>query len=89
MQIAGKEEGLGEWKLKPFYCIAYPVTVEEGVLTFDDVCQGDTLCCSLAKATDAALVDTCKAELEYILGSEGYRRLLEMRKSVQQTNPER
>lgn len=76
LQIAGESEGMGRWALKPFYCIAFPITVEEGVLTFDDFHQGKTQCCSSIDTKETTLVESCKDELELILGYEGYKELL-------------
>jgi Protein of unknown function (DUF3109) len=80
LQIAGTEEKLGRWALKPFYCVAFPITVEEGVLTFDDFLNAKTSCCSLTDNKEATLVEACKEELEFVLGSSGYKTLSEMRK---------
>ncbi|MDE3058022.1 MAG: DUF3109 family protein [Bacteroidota bacterium] len=82
LQIMGIEEGFGEWALKPFYCIAFPITIENGVVTFDDFQQDNTRCCSVVESTadgSTPLVDSCKAELEFVLGEDGYRQLSEIR----------
>ena len=76
LQSAGAGEGMGRWALKPFYCIAFPITVEEGVLTFDDFQQGKTQCCSSIDTKETTLVESCKDELELILGHDGYDKLL-------------
>jgi len=76
LQIAGATEGMGRWALKPFYCIAFPITVDEGVLTFDDFQQGKTQCCSSIDTRETTLVESCKDELELILGHDGYEELL-------------
>lgn len=79
IQVYGQESGAGAWTYKPFYCIAFPVVVCDGVLTFDDYQQGSTRCCSIVDEHAAPLVDSCKDELEYILGKEGYEELLALR----------
>ncbi len=76
LQITGASEGIGRWALKPFYCIAFPITVDEGVLTFDDFQQGKTQCCSSIDAKETTLVESCRDELELILGHDGYKELL-------------
>lgn len=76
LQIAGASEGMGRWALKPFYCIAFPITVDEGVLTFDDFQQGKTQCCSSIDAKESTLVESCRDELELILGHDGYKELI-------------
>ncbi len=80
IQVMSTEQGMGKWAIKPFYCIAFPITVVDGVLTFDDYQDGKTQCCSLQSTKDSheqPLVDSCKEELEYILGKEGYQSLME------------
>ncbi len=89
LQVMGNEEGIGGWAIKPFYCIAFPISIEDGVLTFDDFQQGETQCCSTVRNFSAEggsvsggempLVDSCKAELEFVLGKEGYKQLLELK----------
>lgn len=75
LQIAAASEGIGRWGLKPFYCTAFPITVEEGVLTFDDFQQGKTHCCSSIDTKVTTLVESCRDELERILGRDGYKEL--------------
>jgi hypothetical protein len=79
VQVYGDESGAGAWTYKPFYCIAFPIVVCDGVLTFDDYQQGITRCCSIVDEHAAPLIDSCKDELEYILGKEGYGELLLLR----------
>lgn len=79
LQIMGNEEGLGGWAIKPYFCIAFPISIEDGELTFDDFVQGETHCCSTVENFEAALVDSCKTELEFILGKEGYQQLQTMK----------
>lgn len=75
VQLVSVEKYNDPWKIKPFYCVAFPISVENGLLTFDDYQQDEAQCCSIVKDTDSTLVDACKAELEYVLGKEGYREL--------------
>lgn len=76
LQIAGTEAGMGRWALKPFYCIAFPISVEDGILTFDDYRQGKAKCCSVVESIETTLVQSCKEELDFVLGFEGYEELL-------------
>lgn len=75
VQLVSAEKYNDPWKIKPYYCIAFPISVDNGVLTFDDYQQGKAKCCSIVENTDATLVDSCKAELEFVLGKEGYEQL--------------
>jgi hypothetical protein len=79
LQVAGTREGIGPWAIKPFYCVAFPITVVDGMLTFDDYQQGSSQCCSVVDANQATLIDSCKVELEFMLGGQGYTRLKEIR----------
>jgi len=80
LQIAGTKEGIGPWALKPFFCVAFPITVVEGVLTFDDYQQGSSQCCSVEDTNRSTLVDACKVELEFMLGEQTYQRLKEIQR---------
>ncbi|MGA7159942.1 MAG: DUF3109 family protein [Bacteroidota bacterium] len=80
LQIAGMEEKLGRWALKPFYCVAFPITVDEGVVTFDDFLHQKTTCCSFIDDRETTLVEACKEELEFVLGQTGYAELSVMQK---------
>ncbi len=75
VQVVSAEKYNDPWKIKPYFCIAFPISVENGMLTFDDYQQGKTECCTIVHDTDATLVDSCKAELEFVLGKEGYQEL--------------
>ncbi len=80
VQLVSAEKYGDPWKIKPYFCIAFPISVENGMLTFDDYQQGKTECCSIVRDTDATLIDSCKAELEFVLGKEGYQQLAEYNK---------
>jgi len=75
VQLVSAEKYNDPWKIKPFFCIAFPISVDNGVLTYDDYQDGKTQCCSIVHDTDATLVDSCKAELEFVLGRDGYKQL--------------
>ncbi len=78
LQVFGKESGLGSWAIKPHFCIAFPITVENGILTFDDYRQGETKCCSIINDKNESLVKSCNKELIFVLGEDGYKDLLQM-----------
>jgi hypothetical protein len=80
LQITGLREGIGPWAIKPFFCVAFPITVDEGVLTFDDYQQGSSHCCSVEDTKRATLIDACKVELEYMLGEQAYQQLKEIQR---------
>ncbi len=49
-------------QLKPFFCRLFPLTVVDGELTYDDHCEGETLCCSVEEDGAAPLLDVCEYE---------------------------
>jgi Protein of unknown function (DUF3109) len=75
LQVMGTEEGMGRWAVKPFFCIAFPITIENGKITFDDFQQGKTQCCSIGENVPVRVLDSCKEELQFVLGNDGYQRL--------------
>jgi hypothetical protein len=79
VQLFSKESLGDPWKIKPFYCVAFPICVSDGVLTFDDYQQGCAHCCSIVDNAEVSMVESCKAELEYVLGAEGYATLVQMK----------
>lgn len=83
VQLVSAEKYNDPWKIKPFYCIAFPISVDTDLLTFDDYQQDKAQCCSIVSDTDSTLVDSCKAELEFVLGKEGYEELVVMKSNHQ------
>ena len=83
VQLVSAEKYNDPWKIKPFYCIAFPIVLDTGVLTFDDYQQDKAQCCSIVSDTDSTLVDSCKAELEFVLGKDGYQELVTMKNNTQ------
>jgi Fe-S-cluster containining protein len=76
LQTAAEEEGVARNALKPFYCFAFPVTIESGVLTTDDLDFIDRPeCCTMIQGGSKALYEICSEELEFVLGSEGMAEL--------------
>ena len=73
LQKAATEEGLGKFFLKPFFCVAYPITIENGVLMVDDEEFPDnSQCCSPVPNGELNVFDICAEELEFTLGAEGF-----------------
>jgi Fe-S-cluster containining protein len=62
--------------LKPFYCFAYPIVIDHGVLTLDDEhCPDEMRCCAAMPGGSQNVFDVCGWELEHVLGSSGYEEL--------------
>lgn len=69
-------DGEGGLRLKPFFCTAFPVTVDHGVLTIDDArCRAGQPCCAPAPAGPRTVFETCPVELRHVLGDAGLRAL--------------
>jgi hypothetical protein len=63
--------------LKPFFCRAFPLTIEDGVVVLDDKpCQGKTACCGASIDGPLTVFDVCASELAFVLGEDG---LVELR----------
>lgn len=70
--------------LKPFFCFAFPVTIESGVLTIDDPDFTDRPeCCSMIERGSRSGLEVCSEESMFVLGSEGMSALL----GLSQTKP--
>ncbi|HEX5000224.1 MAG TPA: DUF3109 family protein [Terriglobia bacterium] len=70
--VANEETGV----LKPFYCFAFPITIDNGTLCLDD---GRDACCTASAGGSRTVLDLCPDELTHVLGQEG---LDELRKKL-------
>lgn len=69
-------EGLPPYFLKPFYCVAFPITIDGGVLMIDDVeLENRPPCCIISLNGTLNVFDVCSTELEFVLGKEGVEEL--------------
>jgi Fe-S-cluster containining protein len=59
--------------LKPFFCIAFPLTIVDGVLCFDDA--RDAACCTPDACGSVSALEFCAYELRHMLGTEGVEEL--------------
>ncbi len=80
LQKAAVAEGMEKFALKPYYCVAFPMTISDGVLTVDDPeFTNRTVCCSVIENGTHAPADVCREELDFMLGPDGLRELDTMR----------
>jgi hypothetical protein len=80
LQVAADGEGLPGNALKPFYCFAFPITIDSGVLTIDDPeFTNRPQCCSMVPGGSRSVIDVCHFELEFVLGKKGLDELLDLR----------
>ncbi|MBI5464586.1 MAG: DUF3109 family protein [Ignavibacteriales bacterium] len=76
LQKAAVEEGMEKWKLKPFFCVAYPLTIDAGVLTMCEPEFADRPeCCSTVADGTQTVLEVCEEEIYFLLGEEGARQL--------------
>lgn len=79
LQKAETRGGLAAGTLKPFFCRAFPVCIEYGVLTVDDEhCPDESRCCGPVAQGSLTIFDICADELEFVLGAEGLRELRQL-----------
>ncbi len=79
LQTTEDAEGLGRFFLKPFYCVAYPITIEDGVLTVEDEeFLNRPECCRITPGGSLTVFDVCAGELRFVLGPEGDEELRAM-----------
>jgi len=57
--------------LKPFFCRAFPISLENGTLTYDNQFDTETQCCAPVAEGHLTVFDVCAEELEHVLGAEG------------------
>jgi hypothetical protein len=74
LQKVAMGEKMEKDALKPFFCFAYPLTIEAGVLTtYDSEFTIRKQCCSTVQKGEQSLLDVCRDELEFMLGGEGLK----------------
>jgi hypothetical protein len=79
LQKTAMAEGMDKFALKPFYCVAFPITVDEHVLTtYEPEFTNRQQCCSIVPQGPLTVLDVCREEFEYILGTDGLKEIEEM-----------
>ncbi len=79
LQIAAESAGLHKWSLKPTPCWLYPLCFDENdVLTLAEEYRDGKALCGRAANCSAPLIESMRAELEHLLGEEGYRALADL-----------
>jgi hypothetical protein len=77
IQVAAANEGLHRWAWKPMYCILFPITVVEGVITYDDSHSEDLHHCGPKGAGQYvhSVYESMREELQHFLGMEEFGKL--------------
>ncbi len=86
IQVACTANGMHKWALKPLFCILYPVSIEDRVIGFDEMLQGEQSCCSIDHRFDVPFFEGCREELVHLLGENGF---LQMREYYQRLSSSR
>jgi len=83
LQAAAMAAGMPKFELKPFYCVAFPLTISEGVLTVEDGSfTNRPQCCAPGGNPTLAPMDVCREELEFMIGPAGLDECDDIRKSI-------
>ena len=62
--------------LKPFYCTAFPITIDKGMLLFDvDNVEGTKSCCQPTVGASRSVLEVFPFEVDFTLGVEGVAEL--------------
>ena len=76
LQKTAMAEGMDKFALKPFYCVAFPITIDNHVLTtYEPEFTNRQECCSIVPQGPQSALDVCREEFEYILGADGLREI--------------
>ena len=79
LQRLGLSKGMHKWGYKPMYCVLFPLTIYQGVLTVDEEHIDRLASCNRNPDEKNTIFDSCKEELKYFLGEEGFTELEEFR----------
>jgi hypothetical protein len=72
-------EGMDKFALKPFYCVAFPLTIDGHVLTtYEPEFTNRPQCCSVVPHGKLSVLDVCREEFEFVLGTEGLNEIEKM-----------
>jgi len=77
LQIAEAHTPPGVKYLKPFFCRAFPMCIDNGALVVDE-CPDETRCCAPVGKGALTIFDICAFELEYVLGAAGVDELRQL-----------
>lgn len=80
LQKSAMLEGLPKYHLKPFFCGAFPITLDQGLLTIHDRQEKED-CCFKTPGGPRKAIDVCSEELELVLGAEGLEELRKIDRS--------
>jgi Fe-S-cluster containining protein len=79
VQVAAAENGLHRWAWKPKYCILFPITVVEGMITYDDSHSDDLNHCGPQGTANYvhSVFEAMQEEIGYCFGEEALAKMKE------------
>jgi hypothetical protein len=79
IQVAAVKNHMHKWAIKPKYCIMYPITIIDNVLTYDDEHSTKLDYCGILKKENFSqtVFEAMTEEITFILGADGYAYLNE------------
>lgn len=79
LQKLALSKGLHKWAYKPIFCVLFPLTVYQGALTVDDEHIDRLGACNRTPNANNTIFDSCREELKYFLGEDGFAELEQYR----------
>lgn len=79
LQKLALTQGLHKWSYKPIYCVLFPLTVYQGMLTIDDEHIDRLSSCNKYAHENNTIFDSCKEEIKHFLGDDGFAELVQYR----------
>ena len=79
LQVMAVNNGMHKWEIKPKYCIMYPVTIIDNVLTVDNEHSARLDYCGVGHEENytQTVFEAMTEEIKFIVGEEGYKFLNE------------
>ncbi|HAY33052.1 MAG TPA: DUF3109 family protein [Ignavibacteria bacterium] len=79
LQVTAVNNGMHKWEIKPKYCIMYPLTIVDNVLTYDSDHSDRLDYCGRSHTENftQTVFEAMTEEIKFILGEDGYKFLLE------------
>jgi Fe-S-cluster containining protein len=75
LQKLAIKEGGYQWKYKPLYCILFPLTIYDNMLTIDDEHIDRLKSCNRYHTGEKSIFESCKNELKHFFGTKGFKEL--------------
>ncbi len=77
IQVAAVKNNMHKWSIKPRYCIMYPLTIIDNVLTYDDDHSTKLSYCGIKHKQNftQTVFEAMTEEIRFIIGEDGYNHL--------------